>query len=106
MWRCDFGPCQDVDCQCTLRRSSRVDIEPDFVELGRRISARRAAIGLSQEALALAANFNRSYIGKVERGERNVSLRTLCRLCHVLGCDLATLTVGIPKVIEPPIFKS
>lgn len=74
------------------------------VELGRRIRARRNALGLAQEAMALEAGFNRSYIGKVERGESNVSFRTLCRLAEVLRCDVATLTVGIPKLKAPPIL--
>lgn len=82
-----------------------MDIDPDFAALGRRICARRKALGLSQEAMALEAGFNRSYIGKVERGERNVSFKTLCRLAEVLRCDVAALTVGVPKLKAPPILE-
>ena len=100
-----FGPCQDVDCQASRWRTSQVDDDEDYAaELGRRIAARRRVLGLSQERMALDAGYNRSFIGKVERGEQNVSLRTLIRLCAVLRCDVAALTSGIPRVSDPLIF--
>jgi len=65
-------------------------------ELGKRIRAQRKSIGLSQEALALAAGVDRSYYGAVERGERNITFTVLCRLCIALKCDVAALTQGVP----------
>lgn len=65
-------------------------------ELGNRIRAQRKSIGLTQEALALVANVDRSYYGAVERGERNVTFTVLCRLCLALRCDVANLTANIP----------
>ena len=65
-------------------------------ELGTRIRSRRKHIGLTQEALALAAGVDRSYYGAVERGERNITFTVLCRLCLALRSDLAALTGGIP----------
>lgn len=65
-------------------------------ELGRRIRAQRKSIGLTQEALALAATVDRSYYGAVERGERNVTFTVLCRLCIALQCDVAKLTGNLP----------
>ena len=70
-----------------------------LLNLGSRIRAQRKSIGLTQEALALAANVDRSYYGAVERGERNVTFITLCRLCVALRCDVAQLANGIPNVI-------
>ena len=52
---------------------------------------------MAQEELALIASMDRSYVGGVERGERNITFLTLCRLCDALKCDVAALTVGIPK---------
>lgn len=65
-------------------------------ELGKRIRAQRKGIGVSQEALALAASVDRSYYGAVERGERNVTFTVLCRLCVALQCDVAKLTDNLP----------
>lgn len=65
-------------------------------ELGARIRAQRRLIGLTQEALALAAGVDRSYYGGVERGERNITFTVLCRLCLALRCDVAALTEDLP----------
>lgn len=65
-------------------------------ELGRRIRRRRKEVGWSQEELALLAEIDRSYVGGIERGDRNVSFTILCRLCLALRCDVAALTVGLP----------
>lgn len=73
-----------------------MDEEALLQELGTRIRAQRKRIGLTQEALALAANVDRSYYGAVERGERNVTFTVLCRLCAALRCDVAALTEQLP----------
>ena len=67
-------------------------------ELGKRIRAQRQSVGLTQEALALVANVDRSYYGAVERGERNVTFTVLCRLCLALRCDVAKLTETLPPM--------
>lgn len=67
-------------------------------ELGKRIRRRRKEIGWSQEELALLAEIDRSYVGGIERGDRNVSFTILCRLCLALRCDVAALTVGLPAI--------
>jgi len=53
----------------------------------------RKAKGLSQDALAFEAGINRTYIGGVERGERNVSLDNIVRLAAALGVTPAELLV-------------
>jgi transcriptional regulator with XRE-family HTH domain len=70
--------------------------DPLLRELGKRIRARRKAMGWSQEELALVADIDRSYVGGVERGERNLTFTMLCRLCEAMRCDVAALTVGLP----------
>lgn len=66
-------------------------------ELGKRIRQRRKSFGWSQEELALVAEIDRSYVGGVERGQRNITFTVLCRLCVALKCDVAALTGGLPS---------
>jgi len=67
-------------------------------ELGNRIRDKRKALGLTQEELAARANLDRSYVGGVERGERNLTFTVLCEICSALGCDVAALTHNLPEV--------
>jgi len=48
------------------------------------VKDRRLRLGLSQEQLAALSGFHRTYIGSVERGERNITLSTLEALAVVL----------------------
>ena len=52
---------------------------------GSRVRAIRISIALSQEELAQRAGIDRTYVGGVERGERNLSLLNIKRLADALG---------------------
>lgn len=67
-------------------------------ELGRRIREKRKELGWTQEELAAKAEIDRSYIGGVERGERNLTFTMLCDIAEALGCDVAALTAGLPEL--------
>ena len=71
-------------------------VDPYLDILGQRIRARRRGLGLSQEGLAHEAGLDRSYVGRIERGEHNLTFIALLRLCRALNCDAASLTVGLP----------
>jgi len=70
--------------------------DKDLVRLGIQIRALRKEKGLSQEEFALKAEVDRSYIGGIERGERNVSFLTLVKIANCLDCDVARFTKDIP----------
>jgi transcriptional regulator with XRE-family HTH domain len=53
--------------------------------VGRNLRAYRQARGLSQEAFAELVGVHRTYMGGLERGERNLTLRSLERLARVLA---------------------
>jgi len=55
-----------------------------LVFFGQKIRERRIEIGLSQEALAEQAGLHRNYIGKIERGENNVTFLVLLKLSRAL----------------------
>ena len=59
--------------------------------LSANIIRNRKLLGLSQEALAIKAGIHRTYIGAVERCERNISVDNIEKLANALGCDVAEL---------------
>jgi transcriptional regulator with XRE-family HTH domain len=60
-------------------------------DLGERIRERRAARGLTQEQLGEKCDLHRTFIGSVERGERNLSILNLRLLAKVLRVEIADL---------------
>lgn len=69
-----------------------VDILKQF---GLRVRELRRARGLSQEAFADQCNLDRTYIGGIERGERNVALRNIAVIAQALGVSISDLTAGL-----------
>lgn len=55
------------------------------------VRERRKALGLSQEALANLAGIDRSHMGKIERGERNITLLNVGRIAGVMHCTPSDL---------------
>jgi transcriptional regulator with XRE-family HTH domain len=62
-----------------------------LVVLGKRIHELRAAKKWSQEEFAHVSGFHRTYIGQIERGEKNISFSNLVKGADVLGVTLSEL---------------
>ena len=75
------------------RVSAKLDKDQDLVRLGAAIRARRMALPLSQEALADLAEIDRSHMGKIERGERNVTFLNILRIAKAMQCQPSDLLI-------------
>lgn len=70
--------------------------------VGRNLRAHRKAKGLSQEAFAEFIGMHRTYVGAVERGERNLTLATVERYAERIGANpLDLLTEQSPPKRHP-----
>ncbi len=64
------------------------------------VRSRRLALAISQEELAARANVHRTYMGSVERGERNISLQNIHALAKALGTSPGSLLAEADKLLE------
>ena len=61
------------------------------VSFGLKVREQRKLKKLSQEKLALLCNIDRSYMGRIERGEVNITIEKLYELAKVLNIEVKTL---------------
>ena len=66
-----------------------------LIVFGRRVRALRKDAGWSQEEFADEAELDRTYIGGVERGERNLALRNIHRIAQTFDMTIAELMDGV-----------
>ena len=59
--------------------------------LGKNIRVQRKVRGFSQDAFALVCGVDRSYMGRIERGEVNITVEKLYRLASTLECEPSSL---------------
>jgi len=60
-------------------------------QFGKKVRELRQAKGLSQEELAFKVGVHRTYLGGIERGERNPSLKNIAAIAEALGISLSEL---------------
>ena len=60
-------------------------------QFGKRVRELRMLRGLSQEELAFKSGVHRTYLGGIERGERNPSLRNISAIAEALGIQVSEL---------------
>ena len=65
------------------------------IRFGRALRRRRQQLGVSQEVFADMCQLDRSYIGGIERGERNVALVNIEKIAKTLRISIAQLFRGI-----------
>ncbi len=67
--------------------------------LGAKLVEVRKSKGFTQEQLAYASGIDRSYVGKIERGQVNLTIKKLYILSECLGCHPCELLpdIGLPK---------
>ena len=68
------------------RVSGKADKDEQLKRVGQAVRTRRESLDISQEALADAAQMDRAHMGKIERGERNVTLLNLLKIAAALRC--------------------
>jgi len=61
------------------------------LDFGSKVRSIRKSLGISQELLADLSGLDRSYVGGVERGERNVSLGNIEKIAQALGVEIKDL---------------
>lgn len=74
-----------------LARIGRMPQPFDIQTFGRNVRALRRAAGHSQEGFAHLAGLDRTYVGGIERGERNPALKTIIRLAEALDVEVTSL---------------
>ncbi|HPJ81975.1 MAG TPA: helix-turn-helix transcriptional regulator [Saccharofermentans sp.] len=66
-----------------------------LIRFGLRVKELRHSLGISQEELAEKAGVHRTYIGMIERGEKNITLKSLSKIAVALGINTSYLLEGI-----------
>jgi transcriptional regulator with XRE-family HTH domain len=73
-------------------------LSPEHLGLGKAVREIRTKRGLSQEELGLEAGLDRSYVGGVERGERNPSYGSLLKIADALGVSVSEIVARGEKL--------
>lgn len=66
-------------------------MEDPRIQFGHHVRQVRQAKGWSQEDLAERCNLDRTYIGGIERGERNISIVNIAKIAHALDLSLSEI---------------
>lgn len=69
---------------------------------GERVRTRRLELGKSQEKLAADSGLHWTFVGQVERGQRNLSLHNILRLAELLEVDPGKLVQGLEAPSQEP----
>ncbi|HAT2008753.1 helix-turn-helix domain-containing protein [Legionella pneumophila] len=73
----------------------------NLIKIGDRIRELRKAKGFSQEGIADAAAMGRTYMGRVERGEQNISIQNLIQIAFALNVSVGELIPPLNELQNP-----
>lgn len=73
----------------------------NLIKIGNLIRAVRSSKGFSQEGLAAVATLGRTYMGRVERGEQNISVQNLIKIAFILNVDVGELIPPLSELENP-----
>ena len=79
-----------------MKHRNRLELESAF---GKSVKEFRLGLGFSQEKLAELAGLHRTYVGDVERGERNISLLNMWKIAIALRIRLSDLVLEMEKSV-------
>ena len=71
---------------------------PNLIKIGKRIQALRKGKGYSQEEFAYQAGIARTYMGRIERGEQNLSIQNLIKIAIALKVEVGDLIPPIKQL--------
>ncbi len=71
-------------------------------QIGERLRSLRLTAGLTQEHLAERADLHTTYIGQLERGEKNATVETICKLAKALKVAPSQIFAHLPLPDSPP----
>lgn len=74
---------------------------PNLIKLGQQIRNIRRSQGYSQESFAAMAGLGRTYMGRVERGEQNISIQNLIQIAFALSVNVGELVPQLSELVNP-----
>lgn len=86
--------------------NNEAGMEELAVAIGKSIREKRQENGLSQDRFALIADIDRSYMGRIERGEVNLTIEKLYRIAAILQCEPIILLPRMSSISLPAPRKS
>lgn len=77
------------------------DKHQNLIKIGEKIRQLRVTKGFSQEGVADAAYMGRTYMGRVERGEQNISIQNLIQIAFALEVNVGELIPPLTELKNP-----
>lgn len=87
--------------RCIAFTCGMINKHPNLVAIGNRIRELRTEQGYSQEGIADKAGMGRTYMGRVERGEQNISIQNLIQIAFALKVEVGNLIPQIKHLTNP-----